>query len=360
MPHHSVNPLAVYAQSFCLGAYLYSIKEKKVRKEFADRVILAAGGIGQIYRYTTNPPVATGDGIALAWRAGCRIVNMEYTQFHPTTLAIKGAHNFLISEALRGEGGVLVNHEGKDFTRSYDPRGSLASRDRVSRAIMSELEKSGREYVYLDLSKLKPAEIRHRFPNIYRRCLEYKIDITSEPIPVRPAFHFSCGGVLTDLAGRTTLPNLYAVGETACTGVHGANRLASTSLLEGMVFGKKVAEDLERSDFRFEKYSKEIRSWEDEAVLLRHDPVLLRQDWETLQSTMWNYVGIIRMPGRMNRAGETLRDLKNQVDHFYWNVRLSREMVELRNAIQTALIITNSALKNKKSSGCHFITDDHD
>ncbi|MBL8995600.1 MAG: L-aspartate oxidase [Spirochaetia bacterium] len=357
MPHHSRDPLSVYSPSLCLGAYLFSTREKKVRSHFADRVILASGGIGQVYLHSTNPLVATGDGIGLAYRAGARITNMEYTQFHPTTLAVKEAGGFLISEAVRGEGAVLRNAKGEDFTRKFDPRGSLAPRDIVSRAIQNELEKTGAECAYLLLPKMRPAEIQKRFPTIYKKCREHRIDITKEPIPVVPGFHFSCGGVLTNTHGLSTLPNLYAVGETACTGIHGANRLASTSLLEGLVFARRAVEDLERSDFRVKPLEKKIRPWEEKGLISNLDPILLKQDWQTLKSTMWNYVGVIRTRARMRRASETLRDLKSQMDHFYWNARVGRDIVELRNAIQTAILITSHALKNRRSSGCHYVVD---
>jgi L-aspartate oxidase len=355
VPHHSRNPIDVYRRPFCLGAYLYHTLVHKVRPVFADRVVLATGGIGQIYRHTTNPEVATGDGVALAWRAGCRVINMEYTQFHPTTLAMPGSGNFLISEAVRGEGAILLDHAGRDFTKAYDRRGSLAPRDTVSRAIFTELEQSGRDHVLLSLDRIPTAVIRKRFPNILQKCRDFKIDITREPIPVTPAFHFSCGGILTDMDGQTTLPNLYAVGECACTGLHGANRLASTSLLEGVVFGRRIAAHLSRLDFRARPFEKFIQGWEDHGLHSSHDPVLVRQDWVTLKNTMWNYVGILRTRSRMKRALETLKDLKNQVDHFYWNVKVHREMLELRNAIQAALLITNSALKNRVSRGCHTV-----
>lgn len=357
IPHHSRDPLSVYAPSVCLGAYLYSSREKKVKSHFADRVILASGGIGQVYLHSTNPAVATGDGIALAYRAGARIVNMEYTQFHPTTLALKDSGGFLISEAVRGEGGILLNAKGEDFTKQYDPRGSLAPRDIVSRAIQSELEKTGAECVYLSLRKLKSAEIKKRFPTIYKKCRDHRVDITREPIPVLPGFHFSCGGILTNTQGLSSLPNLYAVGEAACTGIHGANRLASTSLLEGLVFARRAVNDLGISDFRAALHQKKIREWEDKGLVTHLDPILLKQDWQTLKSTMWNYVGVIRTRARMKRASETLRDLKSQMDHFYWNARVGRDIVELRNAIQTAILITSHALKNRRSNGCHYVAD---
>ena len=240
LPHHSQDPLAVYMQPACLGAYLLDNHRGRVRTVFANKTILATGGLGQIFKYNTNPEIATGDGIALAYRAGARIVNLEYTQFHPTTLSVPGGNNFLISEAVRGEGGVLVNAQGKPFMHQHHPQSSLAPRDVVSRAIISELEEQGGDCVYLDLGNISKQIIQKRFPNILKECQKHKIDILTEPIPVLPAFHFSCGGVLTDMEGRTSLPHLFAIGETACTGLHGANRLASTSLLECVVMARQA------------------------------------------------------------------------------------------------------------------------
>jgi len=361
IPHHSNKPLDVYKQSRCCGAYVFFSKKRRVEKIFADKVILATGGVGRIYRNTTNPYSSTGDGIAMAYRAGCRIVNMEYTQFHPTTLAVKGAENFLISEAVRGEGAVIINAKGNDFTRSYDPRGSLASRDVVARAIIQEMEKSNTDHVFLSLEKIDVKKIAERFPNIYTTCKAFKIDIRKEPIPVVPAFHFSCGGVLTDLHGHTSLPNLFAIGENACTGVHGANRLASVSLLEGVFFAHQaiqVIKDSVHEDFVLKKTDcHSIRNWQDKGLEDYLDPVLLKQDWDTLKSTMWNYVGIIRTKKRLSRAREALIALQTEADAFYRNQKLNVDLIELRNAIQTAIIITNSALKNPKSRGCHYIAD---
>ena len=357
IPHHSSDPLSVYCHSFCLGAYLLNNKTREIKKKIADRIILATGGLGRIYKYHTNPPSATGDGIGLAYRAGARIVNLEFTQFHPTTLAVKGAHNFLITEAIRGEGGILINARGEDFTKKYHRRGSLAPRDIVSKSIIEELERTGEDLVYLSLEKISSKKIKARFPRVYTICKEHKIDITKEPIPVLPAFHFSCGGVLTDLRGHTSLPNLYAIGETACTGVHGANRLASTSLLECLVMAKQsVFADRSRNvDIR--RYEKSIKAWEKTYRENFLDPVLIKQDWANLTSTMWHYVGIVRKTKRMSRAFHHLRDLLREVNDFYRHVKVDKRLLELRNAIQTGVLVTSAALKNKKSMGCHFRVD---
>lgn len=353
MPHHSSDPMAIYQSSICLGAYVLNTEMNQVETVFADKVILATGGIGQIFRHTTNPAMATGDGIALAYRAGARIGNMQYTQFHPTSLAVKESDNFLISEALRGEGAILINSHGKDFTKKYDKRGSLAPRDIVSRAIIDELEISGEEYVFLTCEKIKNRNLKDRFPTIYQYCYKHKIDIETEPIPVVPAFHFICGGIITNTHGQSTIPNLYAVGESACTGVHGANRLASTSLLEGLVFAHRAVSHMHKK--RSDNHFKNIRDWEDKGLTEKVDPILVKQDLNTLKFTMWNYVGIIRKNERMQRAMEIMKNLVTQVDHFYRNAKLNRSLVELRNAVQVGQLVTTAAMKNKTSRGCHYV-----
>ncbi|OHD63893.1 MAG: L-aspartate oxidase [Spirochaetes bacterium GWF1_41_5] len=359
IPHNSSNPLSIYRRPFCLGAYLFSSKKRKITSCLADRVILAAGGIGQIYKYTTNPEISTGDGIAMAYRAGARIINMEFTQFHPTAMSIKGSSCFLISEAVRGEGGILVNSRGRDFTRKYDHRGSLAPRDIVTRAVISELEHSSEDTVYLSLEKIPPDIIRKRFPNIMKKCLEFKIDPVKDPIPVMPAFHFLCGGILTDLWGAATLPNLYAVGECACTGVHGANRLASTSLLECLTFACRAVEHIKNNPVTaYTAEGKEVRPWLNTGTVNLPDPVLLRQDWATLKSIMWNYVGIIRTRKRLNRALNDLRNLQKEVDNFYRNTAPHEKILELRNAIQTSILVASAAAKNDHSTGCHYKKND--
>lgn len=357
-PHHSSEPLDVYNSVACLGAFVYNENTHGVEKIFADKVILATGGIGRVYKYTTNPLISTGDGIAMAYRSGCSIANMEFTQFHPTSLAIKPALNFLLTEALRGEGAILLNQKGEDFTIKYDKRGSLASRDVVARAITLELESSGDEFVLLSLKNINAEKIKSRFPTIYQTCLDHKIDITKEAIPVLPAFHFSCGGVLTDTNGQTSLSNLYAIGETACTGIHGANRLASVSLLETVFLGIKASQHIAASSSCLDlKMIEKIKDWDEKGVVENADPALIRQDWATLKSTMWNYAGIVRTSRRLTRALDSLYSLQQEVDKFYKNVKVNREIIELRNAIQTGILIVRSALKNKVSRGCHFRND---
>ena len=353
VPHHSNDLKHVYYPPFCLGAYCLDGNTGNVSQEIADRTILASGGIGQIYKHSTNSKVATADGIAMAYRCGARIINMEYTQFHPTTLAIDESNNFLISEALRGEGATIINFRGEDFISKVNLNGSLASRDIVSRAIVEEMEKEKISHVYLDVSKIPIDQFKKRFPNIYKKCIDYKIDIEKEHIPILPAFHFSCGGVLTDVNGRSGIPNLYAIGESACTGLHGANRLASTSIMECVVMGYQSVHDDLKYNVDINPFVNEIKTWSNGSNE-EYDPVLIKQDWNTLKFIMWNYVGIVRKTRRMSRALNDLMAMKNNVDRFYRDIKINREIVELRNAIQTAIIITNSALKNKHSYGCHY------
>jgi len=357
IPHHSADPVSVYDRNFCLGAYVYNFKKNKVKKYFADKVVLATGGIGQVYKHTTNPECATGDGLALAKRAGARIVNMEYTQFHPTTLAFKEAGNFLISEALRGEGAVILNKNGEDFIAKFDKRGSLAPRDIVSRAIQSELSNKRSDYVLLSLTDMEDSFIEKRFPGIFKKCRQYGIDIRHEPIPVVPAFHFSVGGVLTGLNGRTSIANLYAVGEVACTGVHGANRLASTSLLEGVVFAAQAVNDMHAHPGDLRHREKEIKEWDQPSGREQADPVLLNQEWEVLKTIMWNYVGISRRQLLLSRALIRLNGMQEEIDSLYRESRISKKLSEFRNAVTVSRIIADSALKNKSSIGCHYRVD---
>jgi L-aspartate oxidase len=283
---------------------------------------------------------------------------MEYTQFHPTTLCHPKADSFLISEAVRGEGGILVNHKGEDFMQRYHAMGSLAPRDVVTRGILEELIESGEKCVYLDLSSQSADTIRSRFPFIYARCLEYGIDMTKQAIPVVPAFHFACGGVRVNENGKTNLKRLYAIGEVACTGLHGANRLASTSLLESCLWGKRAAFDIikNREEIAGEAFP-EVHPWEDEGLETDHDPLLIAQDWATLKHIMWNYVGPARTTRRLGRAFSDLDSLQKNIEDFYRNTRLTRSIVELRNAVTTALEIARAAWRNRSSLGCHFRKD---
>jgi L-aspartate oxidase len=356
IPHHSTNPLALYMEPQCIGAYVLNNMSEQVERIFSIYAILATGGLGRIYQHTTNPSGATGDGFAMADRAGARLINMEYIQFHPTTLFHKDAEGFLISEALRGEGAKLKTKDGVPFMEKYSPLGDLAPRDEVCRAMYEEMIKRGDSYVYLDIASHTDINIKKRFPMIYKRCLSLDIDIQKVPIPVVPAAHYSCGGVQVDLWGRTSLRNLYAVGEVAATGLHGANRLASTSLLEGLVWGIRSARHI-AEHFKDKKPYKEseIPPWRFPEMEEEVDPALIQQDWVSIKSTMWNYVGIIRTVKRLERAQADLNYLKNRIDSFYRRAHLAPMVINLRNGIRTALIVAECAFENRVSRGAHFI-----
>jgi L-aspartate oxidase len=355
--HHTDDLKAVYEKPEALGCYVWNEKSGSIDTILARSVVLATGGIGRIYRHTTNPEIATGDGIGMAQRAGARIINMEYTQFHPTALYAPSDRNFLLSESLRGEGAVIVNREGKEFIR--DPRGSLAPRDVVSIAIHNELIATHTDFVYLDLSRMKNINLRERFPSIYRECLRFNIDITRSPIPVVPAFHFSIGGVRVNEWGKTSVARLFAAGECSCTGLHGANRLASTSLLEGLVFGRRIGRWLgQNKKSVLSGRMPRVRDWISPGKTRRgEDPALMKQDWEALRSTMWNYVGIVRSERRLHRAMQDLHNLQSAIEDFYRNNRVSRGILELRNAVQTGILVAQSAWQNRVSRGCHYRID---
>jgi L-aspartate oxidase len=354
--HHTDDLMAIYEKPQALGAYVYDTSSREVTKVTSKVTILATGGIGKIYRHTTNPDCATGDGIAMAARAGANVINMEYTQFHPTTLFTHSEQNFLLSESLRGEGGVLVNQNGKEFIKH--PKGSLAPRDAVAIEIHNELTATRREFVYLDLSRIDRAKIRTRFPAIYEECLKNNIDITRDRIPVVPAFHFSCGGIRVNEWGRTSITNLFAAGECTCTGLHGANRLASMSLLEGLTFGTRVAGYITRNrKATLNQKLPKAREWVSGKVKDRSDPALLKQDWTSLKNTMWNYVGIVRTARRLDRAMTDLSNLNFGIEDFYRNTVVNKDIIELRNAVQTGLLIAQAAWRNKTSRGCHYRID---
>ncbi len=356
LDHHTDDIKAVYEKPEAIGAYIYNEKSRKIEKVIAKATILATGGIGRIYKHSSNPDIATGDGIAMAARAGAKIINMEYTQFHPTTLYSHLNKNFLLSESLRGEGGILINQAGKEFIKH--PKGSLAPRDVVSRAINEEMIATHKDFVYLDLSHITKVNIKERFPTIYKECLKHNIDITKDFIPVVPAFHFSCGGIRVNEWGKTSIGNLFAAGECACTGLHGANRLASTSLLEGATFGTRIAQYIANNrKIYMGKKIPPVRDWVAKRLNTSSDPVLIRQDWETLRNTMWNYVGISRSTHRLNRAIRDLNNLHLAIEDFYRNTVVTKAIIELRNAVQTGLIITHSAWQNKESRGCHYRVD---
>jgi L-aspartate oxidase len=354
--HHSTNRLAVYDRQSCVGAYVFDQKSGKVSRILAKETVLATGGLGQIFLYTTNPVGSRGDGIAVANRAFARVINLEFVQFHPTAFVYPGAPRYLISEAVRGEGARLVRADGRPFMEKYSPKWKdLALRDVVARSIYSEMLEAGVPNVYLDLQSYIPrAKIQEHFPNIMAECLKYGIDITTDLVPVAPAAHYSCGGVWVDEWGRTTVERLYAVGEVACTGLHGANRLASTSLLEGLVFGNRAAISIRDG---LEGLSaprlSEIPSWNDQGSGIP-DPALVAQDMSTIQQTMWNYVGLLRTAPRLERALRELSHLETEIEQFYRRATLTDEVLGLRNAVRTANLLALAAWENKASIGCHY------
>jgi len=362
-PHHARDPLATYRPISCHGAYIFDRQGRTVHRYLAATTVLATGGLGRIYRNTTNPPGARGDGLAMAHRAGARIINAEYIQFHPTALAAPGAEGFLISEAVRGEGGILLTPTGQPFMQKYAPDWKdLAARDIVARAIHSEMETHGYSHVLLDIaSRMPAAAIRERFPNIYAACLKVGIDITCEPIPVVPAAHYSCGGVWVDEWGRSTIANLYAVGEVSCTGLHGANRLASTSLLEGLVWGQRAAQHIEAAyaagAIQPPPAPREVPPWDESGLVAEADPALIQGDMQTIQNVMWHYVGLVRRADRLSRAIRELRHLWNEIETFYRKTRLSDGLIGLRNAVEVALIVAQAARHNRQSRGCHYRED---
>ena len=346
----------------CYGAYALDVKTGEVATFAAPQTIMATGGAGKVYLYSTNPDTATGDGIAAAWRAGCRVGNMEFIQFHPTCLYHPDAKSFLITEAVRGEGGRLLlpaSAGGTRFMPSHDPRAELAPRDVVARAIDFEMKKHGLDCVYLDISHQSPAFLKEHFPNILQRCLELGIDITKQPIPVVPAAHYTCGGVITDLAGRTDLSGLFAVGETACTGLHGANRLASNSLVECVVLARATARAIEADEAALasQPASPALPAWDESRVTDADEAVVISHNWDELRRFMWNYVGIVRTTKRLERAAHRIALLQSEIQEFYSNFRVSRDLLELRNLVQVADLIVQSAHGRHESRGLHFSRD---
>jgi L-aspartate oxidase len=340
----------------CVGAYVLNKTSGHVETFQARCVVLATGGANKVYRYTTNPDGSTGDGIAMAWRAGCRVTNMEFMQFHPTCLFHPQAKSFLLTEALRGEGGKLLLPNGQRFMDRFDARGELAPRDVVARAIDHEMKRLGADCMYLDISFKPAAFITSHFPTIHAKCLEYGIDITRHPVPVVPAAHYTCGGVMTDLQGRTDVENLYAIGETAFTGLHGANRLASNSLLECLVFAQSASEDI-REELRTPSTWDHIRQWDESRVTDSDEEVVVAHNWDELRHFMWDYVGIVRTDKRLQRAKHRVDMLLGEINDYYGNFRISNDLIELRNLAVVADLIIRSAMQRKESRGLHYTLD---
>ncbi|MDL2210915.1 L-aspartate oxidase [Desulfovibrio sp. OttesenSCG-928-O18] len=356
--HHHTNGMVYRYQleNTCCGAFVFNEATEEVETMLADVTVLATGGVGRVFLHSTNTSAAIGAGVAMASRAFVRLEGVEFVQFHPTTFFHLEPRRFLITEALRGEGGRIVNAAGERFLFKYDERGELAPRDIVSQAIMDELLKTGEQCVFLDATEVEH-DLEKRFPTVLQNCLERGVDICKEPIPVVPAAHYFCGGILTDLCGRTSLDRLYAIGECACTGLHGANRLASTSLLEALVWGRDAAASISA---RFEKgkgltnrLQQSIVDWESLGCEHNDDPALVAQDWASIRTTMWNYVGISRTEARLERAFEDLRDLSRHIHGFYNSTPMSKPLVDLFHGCQTAYLITQAALRNRHKLGCH-------
>ncbi len=340
-----------------LGAYVFDMTSNHVSPISARVTVLATGGASKSYLYTSNPDTSTGDGVAMAWRAGCRVANMEFVQFHPTCLYHPHAKSLLVSEAVRGEGGRLLLPDGEQFMQQHDPRGELAPRDIVARAIDYEMKRHGYDCAYLDISHKSSSFIREHFPNIYERCLEFGIDMTKQPIPVVPAAHYTCGGVLTDLRGRTDLLDLYTIGESGFTGLHGANRLASNSLLECLVLAESASKDIVKRVTDPTAEVIELPQWDESQVTDPDEQVVVSHNWEELRRSMWDYVGIVRTDKRLQRAQRRITLLQEEIRDFYSNFKINSDLIELRNLVMVSELIVKSALTRKESRGLHYTLD---
>lgn len=363
----TTGKLGSVAEDRVLGAYVLNESDGEVSIFRSDRIVLATGGCGKVYLYTTNPDSSTGDGLAMAWRAGATISNMEFVQFHPTCFynpAATGAkaRSFLVSEAVRGEGGKLINDKGEEFTLEHDPRGSLAPRDIVARAIDHEIKKTGAPCVYLDVTHKPSGFMQERFPNIYNTLLKFGLDCEKEPIPVVPAAHYQCGGVVTDANGKSTIRGLFAVGEVACTGLHGANRLASNSLLEGNVVARRALKAMmvsfpPKTTVAETTHSMPIPEWEVGGATPIDEQVLISHNWDEIRRLMWNYVSIVRTDNRLQRASHRLRNLRKEVREFYWGFKVNSDILELRNLVTAGALIVECAIRRKESRGIHYTLD---